>query len=101
MDDGSGMREYALGVRSLVARNYPRAATYFAAAQLKGLRERTLGPLMVYSLCLAGDVDRARQSAEIMKGQTADERHFWNWMRRQFGVGASVDSPSEKSNVYR
>jgi hypothetical protein len=91
--DGSGMREYALGVRLLVARNYQEAATYFAASQLKGLRERTLGPLMVYALCLAGDLDRARQRAQTMKGETADERHFWDWMRRQFGVSAPVDRP--------
>jgi hypothetical protein len=56
---------------------------------------------MVYSLCLAGDLDRARQNAQIMKGETADERHFWNWLGRQFGVSASIDGPSEKSNVYR
>ena len=48
-DDGSGMVQYVLGVRSLVARSYPAAAAFFAEAEQRGLRLATTRPLRVYA----------------------------------------------------
>jgi hypothetical protein len=41
----------------------------------------------VYALCLAGRLDAARELADGVKPGEADERHFWEWMGRRFGVG--------------
>jgi spermidine synthase len=88
-DDGTGMVEYMLGVRALVARNYPAAAAYLAEAERRGLRAATTRPLLVYALCLAGNVDEARQLAPAGNPASADERHFWTFMASRFGVGPS------------
>ena len=85
-NDASGSVEYVLGVRALVARNYPAAATNFAASERRGLRNRTVHPLLVYALCLSGDVARARDLARSVEPRDADERHFWSWLQAEFGV---------------
>jgi hypothetical protein len=40
----------------------------------------------VYSLCLAGDLDTARQLARGVQARSADEQHFWDWLRATFSV---------------
>ena len=68
------------------ARDYLRAAAHFSEAERRGLQAPTLRPLLVYSLCLAGDRETARQLARSHAARDADERHFWDWMRAAFGV---------------
>jgi spermidine synthase len=86
-DDGSGMVQYVLGIRSLVARSYPAAAAFFAGAEQRGLRLATIRPLRVYALCLAGKLDDARQVGPGAISSDTDERHFWTWLESRFGVG--------------
>jgi hypothetical protein len=88
-DDGTGMVEYMLGVRALVARNYPAAAAYLAESERRGLRSATTRPLLVYALCLAGNLDAARQLTPAAEPASNDERHFWSFTESQFGVGPS------------
>jgi spermidine synthase len=85
-DDGSGMVQFVLGIRALVARSYPAAAAFFVEAEQRGLRLATVRPLRAYALCLAGKVDDARQIARGAMSDDADERHFWTWLESRFGV---------------
>jgi len=82
----TGATEYARALRALSARDYLRAAAHFSEAERRGLQAPTLGPLLAYSLCLAGDRDTARQLARGHAARDADERHFWDWLRATFGV---------------
>jgi spermidine synthase len=86
-EDGTGRVSYMLGVRTLVARNYRAAAEYFADAERRGLQTAATRPLLAYALCLAGDLDAARRVAPTADSVSGDERHFWSWMKTQFGVG--------------
>jgi spermidine synthase len=86
-DDGSGMVQYVLGIRALVARSYPAAAAFFVGAEQRGLPLATIRPLRAYALCLAGKLDDARQIARGAPSDDADERHFWTWLASRFGVG--------------
>jgi hypothetical protein len=96
-NDGSGMVEYVLGVRELVARHYSTAAQSFTEAERLRLQLPTVRPLAVYALCLAGQLDLARQLAERVKPEDADQRHFWAWLASTFQVRAQmsqrVDDP--------
>ena len=84
--DRTGPTEYARGVRALSMRDYRRAAAYFSEAERRGMPGPTVRPLLIYSLCLAGDLDSARQLARGAPARDADEQHFWNWMKKTFGV---------------
>jgi hypothetical protein len=88
----TGPTEYARGVRALATRDYHRAAAYFSEAERRGLQGATIRPLLVYSLCLAGDRDTARQLARGAPTRDADEQHFWNWMRRTFTLGPQPEA---------
>jgi predicted membrane-bound spermidine synthase len=90
-DDGTGRAEYMLGVRGLVARDYRGAAEYFAGAERRGLQVPTSRPLQAYALALAGDLDAAGRLAPAADVADSDERHFWSWIKTQFGVGARLD----------
>jgi hypothetical protein len=89
-DDGSGMVQYVLGIRALVARSYPAAAAFLADSEERGLRLPTIRPLRVYALCLAGKLDDARQHVPGVISHDADERHFWAWLESRFGVGPAA-----------
>ena len=84
--DRSGATEYARGLRALVARDYRRAAAHFGESERRGLESPTVRPLLVYSLCLAGDLDTARLLARGVRAGSADQRHFWDWLRATFSV---------------
>lgn len=86
-NDGTGLVEYTLGERLLVARSYAAAASYFAVAQRRGFRPAAAAPLEVYALCMAGKLDAARRRAPIAVPVDPDERVFWNWIGSHFGVG--------------
>jgi spermidine synthase len=93
--DDSGAAHYALGIRALVARRYQMAAESFAAAEQRGVRLSTVRPLLIYSLCLAGDLENARRLATTARSGSPDERHFWKWLAGQFGVHAAPESAHE------
>ena len=86
-DDGTGAAQYARGLTALADRDFGRAASAFADAEQRGLRGEALRPLRVYALCLAGQVDAARQLAPVEPPQEAQARHFWDWLGARFGVG--------------
>jgi spermidine synthase len=90
--DDSGMVEYVLGIRAMVARQYLVAAESLAGAERRGLHAPTVHPLMIYALCLAGELDSARRFATIPREPSADERHFWEWLDAQYGIHAASDS---------
>lgn len=96
-NDGTGMVEYVLGVRALVDRNYPSAASYFAESERRGLRQATIRPLLVYALCLAGNLDTASELSQGVKPHDADELHFWIWLGSKFGVGPKGAGPKEET----
>lgn len=87
VNDGTGLVEYTLGERLLVARSYAAAASYFAAAQRRGFRPPSAAALEVYALCMAGKLDDARRRAPIAAPVDPDERVFWSWIGSRFGVG--------------
>ena len=93
-NDRTGLVEYELGARLLIARSYQAAANYFAAAERLGLRSPWLRPLRVYALCLAGQVETAERLASAAGEGDGDQdlRHFWNWMETRFGF-----SPGRRS----
>jgi predicted membrane-bound spermidine synthase len=86
-DDGTGAAQYARGLTALVDRDYVRAASAFSDAEQRGLRGETIRPLRVYALCLAGQVEAARQVAPVVRPQADEERHFWEWLAPRYGVG--------------
>jgi hypothetical protein len=88
-DERSGATEYARGLSALAGRDYRRAAAYFSEAERRDFSGPTVRPLLVYSLCLAGDLDTARNLARGVTPRDADERHFWNWVRATFAVQAA------------
>jgi spermidine synthase len=85
-EERSGAIEYSHGLRALVTRDYLRAAAHFGESERRGLQGATVRPLLVYSLCLAGDLDTARQLARRVDARDVDEQHFWAWMRATFGI---------------
>ncbi len=97
-NDGSGMVEYVLGVRALVARDYGTAAQSFSEAERRGLPVPTVRPLTVYALCLAGRLDAARQLAERVEPTDADQRHFWTWLASTFQVRAQLNQGGDETN---
>jgi spermidine synthase len=86
-NDETGLVEYQLGARLLIARSYRAAANYFEAAERLGLRSAWLRPLRIYALCLAGEVEAAEQLTPTFGEADQDSRRFWNWMEARFGLG--------------
>ncbi len=82
----TGATEYVRALRALTARDYLRAAAHFSEAERRGLEAPALRPLLVYSLCLAGDRESALRLSRGTAARDADERHFWDWMRATLGV---------------
>jgi hypothetical protein len=75
--------------QSLAARcrqDYRRAAAYFSESERRGMPGPTVRPLLVYALCLAGDLDTAGQLARGAPAREADEQHFWIWMNKTSAV---------------
>jgi len=97
----TGATEYARGLRALTARDYLRAAAHFSEAERRGLQGATIRPLLVYSLCLGGDRDAARQLARGAPARDAVERHFWSWMKAEYGVEADQTAAETDSAASR
>jgi len=85
-NDGSGLVEYQIGIRALVARSYKTAADMFSESERRGLRVTTLRPLLAYALWMAGRVDDARRLTPMPIPAAGDEGHFWRWLQDQFGT---------------
>jgi hypothetical protein len=81
------------GVGALADRRYRAATDAFADAERRGLRTATSRPLLVYALCLAGELDAARQLAQGDMPSDPDRRHFWTWLAETFNVGPGATSP--------
>jgi hypothetical protein len=84
-DDGSGLAEYVKGVRALVARDYRSAADSFLQSVRRGFGDA--GPLLVYSLCMSGELDAANRLVRTLETSDADRRQFAAWLHATFGVG--------------
>lgn len=93
-NDGSGAVEYVLGERLLAARSFAAAATYFREAQGRGFHPVGVRPLEVYALCLAGNIQAARERAPAIASSDPEERVFWGWIQSKFGVGPRVSARS-------
>jgi spermidine synthase len=78
--------EYARGLRALAGRDYNGAAAAFLQTEQQGLRAPTIRGLLVYSLCMANQLDEARQFVRGLDVHNLEEQHFWEWMGKQFGV---------------
>ena len=76
------------GLKAFAERDYLRAAAHIGEAERRGLQGPAVRPLQVYALCLASQRDAAQQLAAGVSVTTEEERHFWEWMRRTFSVGA-------------
>jgi hypothetical protein len=83
-NDGTGQVEYVRGLRALVNRDYSAAAAHFAQSIERGLRSTR--PLLVYALCLAGNLDAASAVARGAEVSNTSQRHFWTWLDSTFGV---------------
>ena len=86
-DDGTGAAEYARGLTALARRDYPGAVDALASAERRGLAGETVRPLLVYALCLAGELDNATLLARDQTASSPEQRHFWTWLGSRFGVG--------------
>jgi hypothetical protein len=87
-DDGTGLVEYQLGVRLMVARSYRAAANYFEAAERRGLRAPWLRPIRIFALCLAGETAAAERLIPAAEEEDPDSHQFWRWMEARFGLAA-------------
>lgn len=85
-DPGSAVAEYAHGLRALSGRDYHGAAVALSRARRAGGGDAVL-PLLAYAVAVSGHLDDARRIAQIAKATNDDERAFWGWMTRTFGVG--------------
>ncbi|HEX7797238.1 MAG TPA: fused MFS/spermidine synthase [Vicinamibacterales bacterium] len=78
--------EYAHGLRALAGRDYNGAAAAFLQTEQQGLRAPTIRALLVYSLCMANQIDEARQFVRGLDVHDLQEQHFWEWMGKEFAV---------------
>jgi spermidine synthase len=85
-DERSGPTEFARGTGALAGRDYRRAAAFFSEAERRGLQTPTVRPLLVYALCMAGDVDSARRLARGASAGDPGEQHFWRWLHDAYGI---------------
>jgi hypothetical protein len=84
-DDGSGAVMQVRGLTALANRDYPGAAALFAEAERRGLAAAEPRSLRAYALCLGGRCDAARPLVPKQLA-TEDERRFWPWLQRKFGI---------------
>lgn len=82
----SGPTEYTRGLGALAGRDFLRAAAYLSEAERRELHAPAVRPLLVYALCLAGDLSTARRLARGAPVGDADERHFWHWLHDVYGI---------------
>jgi hypothetical protein len=68
-------------------REYTAAVSAFAEAERRGFPGDTVRPLLVYALCRGGRVEEARRLAHGVTPGSADDTHFWDWLRTTFDVG--------------
>jgi predicted membrane-bound spermidine synthase len=86
--EDSAVAMTARGLRALSGRDYNGAAMWFLRAQQNGGGPSATA-YFAYALCLAGRLDEAKHVARRVVPHTEDEKHFWSWIERTFGVGAN------------
>ena len=93
-DDGTGLAQYLVGLRTLSVRNYLVAASYFSEAERLGLQLPTIRPLLVYVLCAGGKLDVATRLAQDVIAAEPNEIHFWRWIGSKFKIGPFASTGS-------
>jgi spermidine synthase len=83
-DDGTGGVVYVRGLSALASRDYAGAASAFAEAERRGLRDEAVRALRVYALCLGGSLPDARLLANGVQPRSPEAAHFWEWIRANF-----------------
>jgi len=82
----SGPVEYARALRAISGRDYHAAVLLLAHAEQLGLEAPTVRPLLVYALVMSDRLEEARQLARAARPRTDEQRHYWAWMGKTFGV---------------
>ncbi|HEY7169674.1 MAG TPA: hypothetical protein VH417_02445 [Vicinamibacterales bacterium] len=82
----TGPVEYARALRAISGRDYNAAVLLLAHAEQLGLEAPTVRPLLVYALVMSDRIEEARQLARAARPRTDEERHYWAFMARTFGV---------------
>jgi predicted membrane-bound spermidine synthase len=84
--EDTGAVEYAKGLERLSARDYASAASRFASAEQRGLRDPSVRALLVYALARAGNLAGAARLAGGLGSGDADLAQFRAWMHAHFGI---------------
>jgi spermidine synthase len=82
----TGPVEYARALRAISGRDFNAAVLLLAHAEQLGLEAPAVRPLLVYALIMSDRVEEARQLARASRPRTDEERHFWGWLGKTFGV---------------
>jgi len=82
----TGPVEYARALRAFSGRDFNAAVLLLAHAEQLGLEAPTVRPLLVYALIMSDRLEEARQLARAARPRSEEERHFWDWLGKTFGV---------------
>jgi hypothetical protein len=82
-----GSLEYSRALRALSGRDFRGAAEWMAAAERHGMTGPTVRPLLAYALLKSGHDEAARAMSAAATSSTADEQHFWDWLRTREHTG--------------
>jgi predicted membrane-bound spermidine synthase len=81
----AGELEYARALRALSGRDYAGAVQWLTAAEGRGMHAGPVVPLRAYALLKLEQFDAVRRLAGDARPSNAEERHFWEWIRRASG----------------
>jgi spermidine synthase len=88
-----GVTDYSRALRAISGRDFAGAVQLLAAADRRGFRAQTLGPLLAYSSFKGGQPDLTRKLSAAAQPVDDGERHFWEWLR-----AAEARSPLPRSD---
>ena len=78
--------QFHLGIRLIAERSFVAAAAVFARAEAApALRARSFA-FRIYALCMAGQVDYAKELTRSRLTAVDMATPFWNWLRGTFGL---------------
>jgi hypothetical protein len=78
-----GATQYSRGLRALSGRDFGGAVQMLTAADRLGFQAPALGALRAYAFMKSGQLEVAAQLAAAAQPGDEDEKHFWDWMRRE------------------
>ena len=78
-----GATQYSRGLRALSGRDFGGAVQMLTAADRLGFQAPALGALRAYAFMKSGQFEVAAQLAAAAQPGDEDEKHFWDWMRRE------------------